>query len=173
MEKINYVDKENIYDNDVIRNVQGIILINGPRCSGKTTTVNKIIGNIYDKIDLFMYFSQTTDGTQDFVTQMTRYNKTMNKDFNIYTHLDCSVLESIIQTQRNALLQENEINILNNLCIIIDDFHFDREFVHSAVFKDLFINSKFYNILTLITLQYQNDLPKDLRSIADIIIICK
>lgn len=146
------------------------ILILGRRRSGKSFLVRDIFYHHKD-IPSGVVFSGTEEASPffgDFIP-----------DSFIHSEYDPELIDSIMNRQKRKIreakssgLSETGKHHSNNLFIVLDDMlHDAQNWKRDKTIKSIFFNGRHYNFLFILTMQYAQGIPPELRSNIDYVFI--
>lgn len=152
--------------------VDKVIVVLGPRGTGKTTLIKNGILNSIQDIPMGFVFNGTEDETgfySEFVPTIFVFGDCDQKY--IFKKLD------EIKTRQKEFAQLKKDNpkfknIDNRLFIVIDDFMFDDAWLKTKLMRYFFMNGRHIRITLIIASQYVMGVPKAIRSCIDYVFIC-
>lgn len=143
-----------------------IIYIVGPRGSGKTSVAKSLV-YVMRKVNDAVVMSATEAG-----------NRTWGENFPssyIYEEFKPHVIESIVQNKKLMCLRNKRDPArykMTSTLIIAEDLMFNAsEFTNDKSIKFIAMNGRHYKIPMLVTVQYQMDLSRQMRSQVDYLFV--
>ena len=146
------------------------ILILGKRRTGKSFLARDIFYH-HRKIPSGIIFSGTEEASPFFGRFIP--------DSFIHSEYNSSLVSSILNRQKRKIregiaqgLSENGKHPSNNIFIVLDDMlAAAKDWKTDKTIKDIFLNGRHFNILFLLSMQYINGIPPDLRGNLDYVFI--
>ena len=146
------------------------ILVLGKRRSGKSFLVRDIFYN-HKYIPSGIVFSGTEEASPffgDFIP-----------DCFIHPEYDPELINNIMNRQKRKIreakdqkLSESGKHVSNNVFIVLDDMlHDAQSWKKDKTIKSIFFNGRHYNFLFILTMQYPQGIPPELRSNIDYVFI--
>lgn len=146
------------------------ILCLGKRRSGKSFLVRDIFYN-HRHIPCGVIFSGTEEANPffgDFIP-----------DSFIHSEYDPDLIQSILNKQKRKIKEakvtgkspDGKLNSNNKFVVLDDMLHDAQSWKKDKTIKNIFYNGRHYNILFILTMQYAQAIPPDLRSNIDYIFI--
>lgn len=154
----NKIKQRKLMQQGTIPKFASSIIINGKSGSGKSTLLARLMteGHFYKGyFDYVLVFSPT--GSQDDIIQYLEL-----PEENIFTEFDESILENILESQKE-LIEENGVDQAPKICIIFDDIISDQKFLRTKIILKLFSMCRHYNIQVIINSQSWTKVPRALR----------
>jgi hypothetical protein len=143
----------------------------GNRGVGKTSLVIDILSYM-KSIPAMVCMSGTEDGN-------STYGKYIHP-LCIYNKFEKDVVNNLISNQKKLAVKVmketgKELKYVPEKAIglLIDDLAYDKKMLKEESMREIFMNGRHYNILTMITFQYMMDMPPVFRTNIDYVFVCK
>ena len=137
-----------------------IVMIIGKRGTGKSVLAKDILYH-HKRIPMGIVMSGTEEGNG-------WYSKFVPDSF-IYNDFERDVVENLIARQRR-LCKEDKVT---NVFLVLDDCMYDKRILKEKCMRSLFMNGRHFKIFLVITAQYMGDVPPDIRTQIDYLIVCR
>ena len=144
--------------------VDATVAIIGKRRTGKTTWGKIIVSSLHGRIGRFCLISGNRDVRfewQDCISSL----------FVTPVEYGIGKLSQIKEYQGKKISEYRRrkipIPFKYRLCLIMDDCGTNREFMHSAIVRDICANGRHYGLFTLFISQYYYQIPKNCRENID------
>lgn len=139
------------------------ILVIGRPGSGKSHVVKAFLRAKRHLLPCAIAFSGTEIAT-------SHWGKVIPPTF-VFDGLDTVTLERALERQAALINSESHVNPW--LAVVLDDVTDDKQVLRQPVFKTIFKNGRHYRLFFIMTMQFVKDIPADLRSNADYVVLFK
>lgn len=121
-------------------------MIVGKRGSGKTTLLDNLIEHLATKNNFYFTHNHT-------ISEKVKANFEVTNDW--------TELEMLVATQKRIKAENN--GNLPEICIVFEDFLYDRRSLHHPLIKELTMSGKHLNVTLIFVVQVIQDWPPFLR----------
>lgn len=139
-----------------------IVMIIGRRGTGKSILQRDLMYHQSGRVDFGVAMSPTEEAVQTFRAHMP--------DAWIYRQFQPDKIDEIIRIQRKALQSGKEPK---HLFLVLDDCMYDKKAFRTKAIRDIFMNGRHLRISLSMAAQYMLDLPPDLRTQIDYVIVTR
>lgn len=157
------------YDPEAMLSPDSIVLVVGPRSSGKTTFMKYLLFCMRHKLDNAVAFIPTADTRAEFEEFMPRCN--------VYAEFTEARLRTIVSAQKqihDAQVKKHGATgatQLRRLGIILDDCMFKKREFDNDTCRNITMNGRHDNLFFLNGIQYIVNFPKEQRSQLDVAVV--
>jgi ABC-type phosphate/phosphonate transport system ATPase subunit len=136
-------------------NSDRIILIVGPKGSGKTVLLRDLVYHLRDKFDGGLAFSSS-------IQTQAMFKQIMNNDC-VYPEFDDGLIAKLVEYQRTL----QKYGHRKKLFILFDNLDLLQRRFGSPAMSELAINGRHYDICLIFSTNYLMDVPPNMRTCAD------
>jgi len=146
---------------------QPLVLVCGPRDSGKTTLVaNNLVAELWPHTSALLVYSHSEEGLAQWNTLLTAQGIASSDTQQVAVHevrstnTVCTAIATLMETQQRAIANAGGIRDSRNMIVIVLDDTLDQMLYISPEIERLVMHGKWLNILTIGASQSPNNVSR-------------